>query len=119
VPRSHPFIIGHRGGRYTLLWGGSAVALPIHELEVGNVTGNGMDNLVVLEGTADGQPRTLSVWHWHGWGYTLLWRSPPAHYRDLVLLAAPDGQKAVYQHGRKPVGTPRAANWKTWRPTLP
>ncbi|MFO7537542.1 MAG: CapA family protein [Chloroflexota bacterium] len=99
IRRSHPFIIGHRGGRYTLLWGGSAVALPIHELQLGDVTGEGVDNLVVLEETAaghrDGQQRTISVWRWHGWGYTLLWRSPPGHYRDLVLLSGRDGQPAV------------------------
>jgi hypothetical protein len=95
IPRSHPFIIAHRGGRYTLLWGGSAVAFPIHELQLGDVTGDGVDNLVVLEETAAGRQRTLSVWRWHGWGYTLLWRSPPGHYHDLVLLPAVDGQKAI------------------------
>jgi hypothetical protein len=95
VPRSHPFIIAHRGGRYTLLWGGSAVAFPIHELELGDVTGDGVNNLVVIEETADGQRRAISVWRWHGWGYTLLWRSPPGRYRDLVLLPGVDGQAAV------------------------
>ena len=95
IPRSHPFIVGHRGGRYTLLWGGSPVAFPIHELQLGDVTGDGVDNLVVLEKTANGQQRTISVWHWHGWGYTLLWRSPPGHYRDLVLLPRMNGQPAV------------------------
>jgi hypothetical protein len=95
VLRSHPFIIGHRGGRYTLLWGGSAVAFPIHELQLGDVTGDGVDNLVVLEETADGQWRTISVWRWHGWGYTLLWRSPAGRYRDLVLLPGRDGRQAV------------------------
>jgi hypothetical protein len=95
VSRSHPFIIGYRGGRYTLLWGGSAVALPIHELELGDVTGDGVDNLVVLAETADGQQRTISVWRWHGWGYTLLWRSLPGHYRDLVLLPGESGRQAT------------------------
>jgi hypothetical protein len=95
VPRSHPFIIAHRGGRYTLLWGGSPVAFPIYELELGDVTGDGVNNLVVLEETADGQQRTISVWRWHGWGYTLLWRSPPGPYRDLILLPAVEGEQAV------------------------
>jgi hypothetical protein len=95
IPRSHPFIIAHRGGRYTLLWGGSPVTFPIHELELGDVTGDGVNNLVVLEETADGQQHTVSVWRWHGWGYTLLWRSPPGQYRDLVLLPGADGQPAV------------------------
>jgi hypothetical protein len=95
TPRSHPFIVGYRGGRYTLLWGGSAVAFPIHELELGDVTGDGAANLVVLEETATGQERTLSVWRWHGWGYTLLWRSPPGRYRDLILLPGIDGKAVI------------------------
>lgn len=95
IPHSHPFIVGHRGGRYTLLWGGSPVAFPIHELQLGDVTGDGVDNLVVLEEMAEGQERVISVWRWNGWGYTLLWRSPPGHYRDLVLLPGGDGRQAT------------------------
>jgi poly-gamma-glutamate synthesis protein (capsule biosynthesis protein) len=83
-PRSHPFIVGYRGGVYRTLWGGSAVAKPIHEVELGDVTGDGFQELMVLEGDEGGE-RTVSLWRWHGWGFSLLWRSEPAAYRDLVL----------------------------------
>ncbi len=116
IPRSHPFIIGHRGGRYTLLWGGSPVAWPIHELELGDVTGDGVDNLVVLEETAGSQQRTISIWRWHGWGYTLLWRSPPGPYRDLVLLPAASGQAAVISTAVMPQNSTGDALQQTlWR----
>lgn len=59
------------------------------------MTGDGVDDLGVLEETVDRYARTLSVWCWHGWGYTLLWRSPPGRYRDLALLPAPDGTRAI------------------------
>jgi hypothetical protein len=33
-----------------------------------------------------GSSQTIAVWRWHGWGFSLEWRSPPGHYRDLALL---------------------------------
>lgn len=84
TPRSRPFMVGYRGGTYRTLWGGSAVAEPIQELALGDVDGDGAEELVVLEGS-DPQGRTVSVWRWHGWGFSLTWRSRPGPYWDLVL----------------------------------
>ncbi len=84
MPRSHPFIVGYRGGSYRTLWGGSAVSVPIHEVELGDVDGDMAQELIVLEGDERGE-RTVSVWHWHGWGFSLTWRSAPGAYRDLIL----------------------------------
>jgi poly-gamma-glutamate synthesis protein (capsule biosynthesis protein) len=90
VPRSHPFIMGHRHGRYDLLWGGSAVAAPIRDLDIGDVDGDGQNELVVLEGTyddpVDAPARFITVWRWNGWGFTLLWRSAEGQYDSLQLL---------------------------------
>ncbi|HSF80021.1 MAG TPA: CapA family protein [Anaerolineales bacterium] len=83
---SHPFILGYRSGMYRLLWGGSAVRDPILEVELGDVTGDGRQELVVLEESAANEPHTLAVWRWHGWGFSQLWRSPNGHYRDLSLI---------------------------------
>lgn len=89
IPRSHPFIMGHRHGRYDLLWGGSAAAAPIRDLDLGDVDGDGQNELVVLEGDygeAEGAPaRYVTVWRWNGWGFTLLWRSEAGHFRHLLL----------------------------------
>lgn len=82
--RSRPFVVGYRGGDYRTLWGGSAVADPIHEVELGDIDGDGAQELIVLDGD-DHRERTLSVWRWHGWGYSLIWRSHPGQYWDLTL----------------------------------
>jgi poly-gamma-glutamate synthesis protein (capsule biosynthesis protein) len=84
VPRSHPFIVGCRGGTYRTLWGGSAVDNPIHEVALADIAGDGSQELIVLEGDEEHE-RTVSVWRWHGWGFSLIWRSEPGGYRDLLL----------------------------------
>ena len=90
VEASHPFIIGYREGAYRILWGGSAVADPICEVELGDVDGDGVQELIVLEEQGEGLDRAVTVWRWHGWGFSLTWRSPPGRYRDLALMANGD-----------------------------
>jgi len=84
--RSHPFIIGYREGTYRTLWGGSAVRDPIHEVELGDLDGDGIQELVVLESYGEGS-RAVTVWRWHGWGFSLQWRSEPGAYSDLELVS--------------------------------
>jgi hypothetical protein len=97
VPRSHPFILGYRQGGYRVLWGGSAVVDAIYEVELGDVDGDGVQELIVLEdcdgslGHTDRQLTAITVWRWHGWGFSLAWRSPPGRYRDMALVTAEAG----------------------------
>jgi poly-gamma-glutamate capsule biosynthesis protein CapA/YwtB (metallophosphatase superfamily) len=93
VPRSHPFIIGYREGAYRILWGGSAVADPIREVELGDVDGDGVQELIVLE--EQGDSCAVTVWRWHGWGFSLMWRSPPGRYRDLALVTSDAGHPPI------------------------
>ncbi|MGA9347336.1 MAG: CapA family protein [Anaerolineae bacterium] len=86
VPRSHPFIVGYRGGTYRDLWGGSPVAASIHEVELGDVDGDGVQELIVLEEQGNGSECAVTIWRWNGWGFSLMWRSAPGRYRDLVLV---------------------------------
>jgi poly-gamma-glutamate capsule biosynthesis protein CapA/YwtB (metallophosphatase superfamily) len=91
--RSHPFIVGYRAGAYRVLWGGSAVVDPILEVELGDVDGDGVEELIVLEEMAAG--RAVSVWRWHGWGFSLVWRSLPDRYQDLGVVQVDVGQPSV------------------------
>ena len=95
VKTSHPFIIGYRGGKYRDVWGGSAVADPILELELGDVDGDGEEELVVLEERGDGSKQAVAVWKWNGWGYSLMWRSPEGRYQDLVLLPGQNNKSII------------------------
>jgi hypothetical protein len=74
MAHSHPFILGYRDGTYRVLWGGSAVADPILGVELVDLDGNGVQELIVLE--QRGTIPAVAAWRWHGWGFTLLWRFP-------------------------------------------
>jgi hypothetical protein len=105
VMRSHPFILGFREGAYRVLWGGSAVSEPIHEIELGDVDGDGVQELIVLAEASEAAGdtgntgpitlRTVTVWDWHGWGFSLAWRSPPGRYHNLVLTGGENGSPPV------------------------
>jgi hypothetical protein len=85
--RAHPFLMGWRGGRFRVVWGGSATPVPIQDLATGDLDGDGRNELVVLEGGSrpGDAADTLSIWQWHGWGFELAWRSPRAQRLGLVL----------------------------------
>ena len=98
---SQPFVIGYRGGTYRDLWGGSPVQAPILEVEVGDLDGDGLEELAAIEAPMDDSARYVTVWRWHGWGFSLVWRSPPGEYHDLILLPAEDGQPARLSVGTR------------------
>ncbi len=90
TPRSQPYLLGWRGGRYQVIWGGSATATPIQDLAVGDLDGDGRSELVVLEGgTLPGdRGEYVSIWTWHGWGFQRDWRSPAGAWRTIHLIDA-------------------------------
>jgi poly-gamma-glutamate synthesis protein (capsule biosynthesis protein) len=88
--RSQPYIVGYRQGEYQLLWGGRPVTLPILAVELGDVNGDGTQELVVLEDQGEG--RSLAVWRWQGWSFSLVWRSETGYFHDLVLQPGTDGR---------------------------
>jgi len=92
---SHPFVIGYRGGIYRQLWGGSAVAQPLDEVELGDLDGDGFQELVVIEKNPEKSERMITVWRWHGWGFSLVWRSQPGQFQDLSLIRGIDGQLII------------------------
>lgn len=92
ILRSHPFIVGYRGGYYRELWGGSAVDAPIREVELSDVDSDGAQELIVLEEAGDGVQRAVAVWRWNQWWFNIAWRSPEGVYRDLRLIPDQDAE---------------------------
>jgi poly-gamma-glutamate capsule biosynthesis protein CapA/YwtB (metallophosphatase superfamily) len=96
VVLSHPFVFGYRQGTYRLLWGGSAVSDPILEVELGDIDADGKQELIVLEELHGDMGRAVSVWRWHGWGFSQVWRSQPGAYEHLRLGSDPqDGRRLI------------------------
>jgi poly-gamma-glutamate synthesis protein (capsule biosynthesis protein) len=87
VLRSHPFLIGWRGGRYRIVWGGGATAVPIHDAAVGDMDGDGRQELVALEGgrALGDVGDSVSIWRWYGWGFQREWRSAQGRWSSLAL----------------------------------
>ena len=94
VLASHPFLIGHRGGVYRQLWGGSALTIPIREVDLADVDGDGKQELVVLEVQPDGM-KTIAVLRWDDWVFRLFWRSVPGKFVDLQVRATGENQKVI------------------------
>ncbi len=96
IIRSHPFIIGYRGGIYRQVWGGSAVSENIREVELVDITGDGIQDLLVLDQAPGQELQTAGLWEWNGWGFSLSWRSQPGRYSDLGLPGVA-GVDSVFQ----------------------
>jgi hypothetical protein len=87
--RNQLFLYGWRDNQWKALWCSSPIADPIIELAVGDVDGDGANELVVLEGSyadrLDQAAGHVSAWRWNGWGFALLWRCPGGTYEHLAL----------------------------------
>jgi hypothetical protein len=102
--RNHLFLYGWRDGEWRALWCSSPLADPIRELAVGDVDGDGDNEIVVLEGSygdaVDEPARHVSVWRWNGWGFTLQWRGVSGTYCGLALrdLTGDDAPEILVHH---------------------
>ena len=83
-PKSHPFIVGYRGGIYRQIWGGSAVRYPISELELLDLDSDRSEELVVLEKRSNCL-RAITIWKWNGWIFSQIWSSPEGRYEGLKV----------------------------------
>jgi hypothetical protein len=71
------------------VWAGSALPMPLLALAVGDVDGDGRNEVVTLEGDyaagRDAPATRVDVWRWNSFGFTLEWRSPPGVFHQLRL----------------------------------
>lgn len=93
----HLVLIGWRHNRFEELWAGSALSRPLMAFEEADLDGDGDDELAALEGSygdPSGVGRTVSVWEWNGFGFTLVARTREGRFSGLSVLEAP-GSGAV------------------------
>jgi hypothetical protein len=83
----HLILLDPHDGRE--IWAGSALPAPFLALAVGDVDGDGGNEVVTLEGDyatgREGPATRVDVWRWNGFGFSLKWRSSPGIFRELRL----------------------------------
>jgi len=84
---AHAFLVGWRGGRFGVIWGGSATTPPLQDAAIGDLDGDGRHELAVLLGGASpGDAASfVAVWRWHDWVFEELWRGDAAGAKRLWL----------------------------------
>jgi len=83
----HVILIKPETGRE--IWAGSALPAPLLDLAVGDVDGDGVDELVTLEGSyvrgRDGRASHVDIWEWNGFGFSLTARSAAGSFGQVCL----------------------------------
>ena len=86
----HLILLDPHDGRE--IWAGSALPAPLLALAVGDVDGDGWNDVVTLEGDyatgREGPAARVDVWRWNGFGFTMAWRSPPGTFAPSCLADA-------------------------------
>lgn len=86
----HLILLDARDGRQ--VWAGSALPAPLLAAAVGDLDGDGQNELAALEGDyhtgRDGPATRVDVWKWNSFGFTLERQSPPAILHQLCLTDA-------------------------------
>jgi hypothetical protein len=89
----HVILLDARDGRE--IWAGSALPVPFVALTAGDVDGDGVTEIVTLEGDygagRTGPGTRIDIWGWNGFGFDLEWRSPPGRFHELRLTDAGNG----------------------------
>jgi hypothetical protein len=98
----HIILIGWRGSQYGELWAGSALAEPVRSFAAADLNRDGAQELATLEGTytdsrlslwaseGSAPARTLKVWEWNGFGFTIV-SDIKGVFLKLVLSQADTG----------------------------
>jgi hypothetical protein len=94
----HIILIGRRRDGYGELWAGSALADPVTAFAAADLNGDGIQELVTLEGryaaSGSGPVRDLKVWEWNGFGFTVV-STVRGAFSTLVLVRAEDGRVLI------------------------
>lgn len=95
----HIILIGWKQGSFREIWAGSAMADPVKSFAAADLTGNGPQYLVTLEGKYDDPPSApagrLKVWEWNGFGFTIVNELEDAYSYSLMGTAQTDDRQVL------------------------
>ena len=93
-------LIGWKDNRFRELWAGSALAEPVTSFSAVDLDGDGLQELITLDSRYKDnhkQPaRSLSIWQWNSFGFSLQTRESGS-FNTLVVLSTADGNTIVTQ----------------------
>ncbi len=82
----HLILIDPDDGRE--IWAGSALPVPLVTIAVGDVDGDGRNEVVTLEGDyrtgRGGRATHVGVWRWEDFGFVMEWRSPAGTFEGAI-----------------------------------
>ncbi len=91
-------LIGWKNDQFRELWAGSALAEPIISFAVADLDGDGLQELITLDGRyKDGRKQpahSLSVWQWNSFGFSLQDRKRGS-FTTFIISSAADGNAIV------------------------
>ncbi|MCL4561372.1 MAG: hypothetical protein M1281_12240 [Chloroflexi bacterium] len=90
-------LIGGSHGSYHEVWAGSALAEPVSDFTAADLNGDRFPELVTLdrryEDTPSARSRSLSIWEWNGFGFSLLDRTE-GRFTSVRVVQIP-GESAI------------------------
>jgi hypothetical protein len=89
----HIILIGWQEGKFKERWAGSALADPVKQFTLADLTRDGFDELITLETNYDVTPASaaefLKVWEWNGFGFSLV-SEQEGEFNALKVVVAPN-----------------------------
>lgn len=87
--KNHFFVFDLIGGKIKAVWQSSNLDNPNTEFAFADVDNDGMQELVMLEGsytdTGSSEAHSIVVWRWNTWGFFNEWRSPVGKFKNLTI----------------------------------
>jgi hypothetical protein len=102
----HIILVGWLGNRWGEVWAGSALAEPVRSFAAADLDGDGIQDLVTLEGSyADDRPleafpleplpgNMIKVWNWNGFGFSVVY-SYAGDFHTIALVRTVSGRRLV------------------------
>jgi hypothetical protein len=98
----HLILIGWSRDAYRELWAGSALADPLSAFTAIDINRDGRQELAALESRYNASffaTRSITVWEWNGFGFTLLTRGPKGYFHSLNTIRTSTGQELLLAQG--------------------